>query len=161
MHIYIYIYININIYIYIYVCVYIFIVPCLHIHQAYNMWDIEHKLHLIYRYYKFINSYLLFFKMYLFLWRHLEINSVVLFSKFLWLALAITYFSVKHRSHLLDPHLYVEAQAVILHFTLKLMPLSCSFQMCVESSVFCSWCRWQNEFVWLLSGDLNSPTLAP
>ena len=73
--------------------------------------------------------------MYLFLWWHFEISLVLLFNKFLWLALAVIYFSVKHRSHLLDPHLYVEAQAATLHFTLKLMPLSCSLQMCFESSV--------------------------
>ena len=43
------------------------------------------------------------------LWRHFEISSALLFNKFLWLAFAITYFSVKQKSHLLDPHLYVEA----------------------------------------------------
>ena len=52
-----------------------------------------------------INSYLIFLKMYLFLWPHFEINSVLLFKKFWWLALAIKYSSVKHRPHLLHPHL--------------------------------------------------------
>ena len=102
---------------------------------------------------------MVFSKLYLFLRRHFEINSVLLFNKFLWSALTVTYFSVKHRSHLLDPNL--EAQAATLHFTLKLMYLSCSFQMCFENSMSCSWYRWRNEFVWLLQRDLNSPSLAP
>ena len=50
-----------------------------------------------------------FFKMYLFLWRHFDINSVFLFKKFFCSASAIMYFSVKQRSHLLVPHLYGEA----------------------------------------------------
>ena len=43
-----------------------------------------------------------FFKMYLFLWRHFDINSVLLVH-------AIMCFSVKQRSHLLVSHLYGEA----------------------------------------------------
>ena len=50
-----------------------------------------------------------FFKMYLFLWRHFDINSVLLFKRFFCSARAIMYFSVKQRSHLLVPHLYGEA----------------------------------------------------
>ena len=49
------------------------------------------------------------FKMYLFLRRHFDINSVLLFKRFLCSARAIMYFSVKQRSHLLVPHLYGEA----------------------------------------------------
>ena len=51
--------------------------------------------HFIAEFFKRFNFDLIFFKMYLFLWRHFEINSVLLFNKFFWLALAITYFSVK------------------------------------------------------------------
>ena len=50
-----------------------------------------------------------FFKMYIFLWRHFDINSVLLFKSFFCSACAIMYFSVKQRSHLLVPHLYGEA----------------------------------------------------
>ena len=57
-----------------------------------------------------------FFKMYLFLWRHFDINLVLLFKRFFCSARSIMYFSVKQRSHLLVPHLYGEAQAAILHF---------------------------------------------
>ena len=54
--------------------------------------------------------------MYLFLWRHFDINLVLLFKRFFCSARSIMYFSVKQRSHLLVPHLYGEAQAAILHF---------------------------------------------
>ena len=50
-----------------------------------------------------------FFKMYLFLWRQFDIDSVLLFKRFFCSARAIMYFSVKQRSHLLVPHLYGEA----------------------------------------------------
>ena len=33
------------------------LVSCLHIHQVYNMLDIEHTFHLIYRYYKSLHNY--------------------------------------------------------------------------------------------------------
>ena len=49
-----------------------------------------------------------FFKMYLFLWQHFDINSVLLFKRFFCSTCAIMYFSVKQRSHLLVPHLYGE-----------------------------------------------------
>ena len=41
----------------------------------------------------------------------------------------------------------------MLHFTVKLMPFSCSFQMCFERSLSCLWCQRGNEFVWLLFQD--------
>ena len=65
-----------------------------------------------------------FSKMGLFLWRHFEINSGLLFNKFLWLALPIRNFSNKHTSYLLDRRLYIEAEAATLHFKLKLIPFT-------------------------------------
>ena len=50
-----------------------------------------------------------FFKMYLFLWRIFDINSVPLFKRFFCSARTIMYISVKQMSHLLVPHLYGEA----------------------------------------------------
>ena len=50
-----------------------------------------------------------FFKMYLFLRRHFDINWVLLFKRFFCSARAIMYFSVKQRLHLPVPHLYGEA----------------------------------------------------
>ena len=56
------------------------------------------------------------FKMYLFLCRHFDINSVLLFKRLFCLGRAIMYFSVRQRSHLLVPRLYGAAYAAILHF---------------------------------------------
>ena len=56
------------------------------------MWDVEHKISLnipllqmndfIAEFLKRFNCYLVFQKIYLFLWQHFEINSVLLFNKF-------------------------------------------------------------------------------
>ena len=54
--------------------------------------------------------------MYLFPCRHFETYSVFFINKFLGLALAITYFSVKQRSELLDLHMYVECGYSISRF---------------------------------------------
>ena len=42
---------------------------------------------------------------------------------FLYFMYLFLYFFVKQRSHLLDPHLYVEAYAAICHIRVNLMPL--------------------------------------
>ena len=58
--------------------------------------------------------YLTLFKTNLFLWRHLDISSVLLFKRKFVSARAITFF-VRHKSHLLVPHLYRDAHDFILH----------------------------------------------
>ena len=35
------------------------LVSCLHMHQAYNMWDVEHTFHLMFRYCKLLRNYCL------------------------------------------------------------------------------------------------------
>ena len=61
----------------------------------------------------------IFFKMYLFLCRHFDINSVLLFKRLFWLARAMMYSFVKQRPHLLVPHLYGVAYAAMFHFRLN------------------------------------------
>ena len=88
----------------------------LHIHQAYKMWDVKHKISddvpllkmndFIAAFFKRFNCYLIFFKMYSFLWRYFEINSVLLFDNFFLLALALLRFT--KNSHFLDPHPYLQ-----------------------------------------------------
>ena len=66
----------------------------------------------------YINSddfYLTLLKINLFLCRHFDISSVLLFNRTFGSARAIS-FSVKHKSHLLAPHLYRDAYDFILHF---------------------------------------------
>ena len=76
--------------------------------------------------------------MFLFLCRHFDINSVLLFKRLFWLARAIMYFSVRQRSHLLVPHLYGVAYAAMLYFRLNSVPLGFNGQICFESSVLFS-----------------------
>ena len=61
----------------------------------------------------------IFFKMYLFLCRHFDINSVLLFKRLSWLARAMMYSSVKQRPHVLVPQLYGVAYAAMFHFRLN------------------------------------------
>ena len=82
--------------------------------------------------------YHIFFKMYLFLCRHFDINLVLLFKRLIWLALAEMYFSVRQRSHLLVPHLYGVAYTAMLQFRLNSVPLRFNCQICFESSVLFS-----------------------
>ena len=60
--------------------------------------------------------YLTLFKINLLLCRHLDISSVLLFNRTFGSARAIIIFSVRHKSHLLVPHLYWDAYDSILHF---------------------------------------------
>ena len=60
--------------------------------------------------------YLTLFKIKLLLCRHLDISSVLLFNRTFVCARAIIIFSVRHKSHLLVPHLYRNAYDFILHF---------------------------------------------
>ena len=82
--------------------------------------------------------YHVFCKMYLFLCRHFDINSVLLCKRLFWLAHAIMYFSVRQKLHLLASHLYGVAYAAILHFRLNLVPLCFNCQICFENSVLFS-----------------------
>ena len=86
-------------------------------------------------------------KIYLFLCRHFDINSVLSFKSLFWLASTIMYFSVRQRSHLLAPHLYGVAYAAILQFRLNSILLRFNYQICFESSVFFSQFLFRNEFV--------------
>ena len=69
----------------------------------------------------------------LLLWRHFDSSSVRLFSNVAGSAVAIMYFSVMHRLHLLVPHLYGEACAAMDHFITYGFSLALRFQMCVDS----------------------------
>ena len=60
--------------------------------------------------------YLTLFKINLLLCRHFDISSVLLFNRTFGSARAIIIFSVRHKSHLLVPHLYRDAYDFILHF---------------------------------------------
>ena len=124
----------------------------------------------LYRYYKNdfaasffkrFNCYLIFLKMHLFLWHHFEINSVYLLNKFLWLALTITNSSLLNKDYTFLTHIWM-LRHKLWH---SILPWSWFFSLvvsrCVLKVLSCSSCRWQNEFVWLLYGDLNSPSLAP
>ena len=57
--------------------------------------------------------YLTLFKINLPLWRHFDISSVLLFNKTFGSARAIIIFSVRHKSHLLVPHLYWDARTIL------------------------------------------------
>ena len=63
--------------------------------------------------------YLKQFKVNLFRWRHFEIISYLLFMRVLGSACAIFSFSVKHRSHLLDPDWHGAAVDSRAHFMLN------------------------------------------
>ena len=60
--------------------------------------------------------YLILFKINLLIRRHFDISSVLLFNRTFGSARAIIIFSVRHKSHLLVPHLYRDAYDFILHF---------------------------------------------
>ena len=67
----------------------------------------------------YVNSddlYLTLFKINLLLCQHFDISSVLLFNRTFGSARAIIIFSVRHKSHLLVPHLYRDAYDFILHF---------------------------------------------
>ena len=74
----------------------------------------------------------IFFKMYLFLCRHFDINSVLLFKRLFWLARAMMYFSVRQRSQFLVPHLYGVAYAAMFHFRLNSVPLTAKYVLRVQ-----------------------------
>ena len=71
----------------------------------------------------------------LLLWRHFDKSSVRLLSSVAGSAVAIMYFSVMHRLHLLVPHLYDEARAAMAHFITYGFSLVLRLQMCVDSTV--------------------------
>ena len=72
------------------------------------------------------NGYLTFSHAYFFLCRHLEMISDLLFSVVFGSAIAMASFSLRYRSHLLEPGLYDAARCTMLHFTSPSMscPLS-------------------------------------
>ena len=60
---------------------------------------------------------------YLFLCLHLEINSFLLFSRWRVSAFIMYNFSVRHWSHLFDPHLYGEAKDSIAQCVIDVIVL--------------------------------------
>ena len=85
--------------------------------------------------------------------RHLEISSVLLFSKLSRSAQMKETFSDKKRSQRFEPHWYGEA------FLWR--PWSFTFHTCFDSSVSFMHSRCLKDFVWLLYRDLNSPSEVP
>ena len=83
----------------------------------------------------------------LLLWRHFDNSSVRLFSNVAGSAVAIMYFSVMHRLHLLVPHLYGEACAAMDHFITYGFSLALRFQMCVDSTVSLAYWAFLNDLV--------------
>ena len=76
----------------------------------------------------------------LFLWRHLDINSVPLFSWSFGSALTIATFSGRQRSHFLVPHLYGDVNDAMPHLRMKFALLSFSFHIFLESSDSLQYC---------------------
>ena len=60
--------------------------------------------------------YLTLFKTNLFLWRHFDISSILLFNRTFGSAREIIILSVRHKSHLRVPHLHRDVYNFILHF---------------------------------------------
>ncbi len=73
--------------------------------------------------------------MYLFLWRHFETSSDLLFNKDEVSAREIKVFSVRHKSHLLVPHRYGVALAAIDQLSVCWMFFSFSDQINFDNSV--------------------------
>ena len=90
----------------------------------------------------------------LFLWRHLEISSVLLFSRSFGSALTMATFSDRQRSHFLVPHMYGDANDAMLHLRMKFALLSFSFHICLESSDSLQYFLDLKDLVWLFSRPL-------
>ena len=70
-------------------------------------------------------------------------------------------FSDRQRSHFLVPHLYGDANDAMLHLRMKLVLLSFSFHIYLESSDSLQYLLDLKDLVWLLYRVLNSPSEAP
>ena len=97
----------------------------------------------------------------LFMWRHLDTNSVLLFSKVAGSAWAITNFSVIHRSQCLVPHRYGAAVATMDHVISYGFSPSFSCQIYFDSTVPLSFGLFRSEAVWLLQRSLNGGSERP
>ena len=93
-----------------------------------------------------------------FLWWHLEISSILFFSKVSWSAEMMETFSDKHRSQRFEPHWYGEVFLWISHDRLLSRPWSFKFHTCFDNSVSFMHSRCLKDFVWLLYRVLNSPS---
>ena len=82
-----------------------------------------------------LKSYLKLRNLNLFLCRHLASNSVRLLSVVSLLENKIASFSVKHKSHRREPHLYGNDLAKMFHVIFGSSPFSFIFQYCLDSSV--------------------------
>ena len=95
--------------------------------------------------------YLTLFKINLLLCRHFDISSVLLFNRTFGSARVIIIFSVRHKSHLLVPHLYRDAYDFILHFRWQSVPFAFNFERYLDSSVSLIWEMFLKDCVWLVS----------
>ena len=107
-----------------------------------------------------IISYLIFLtNKILFLWRHLEISSVLLFRKVSGSAQMMENFSGKQRSQRFESHWCDEAFLWISCD--RLLSWSFTFHTWFDSSVSFIHSRCLKDFVWLLYRDLSSPSEVP
>ena len=97
----------------------------------------------------------------LFAWWHLEINSVILFSKVSGSAQIMETFSDKQRSQRFEPHWYGEAFLWISHDRLLSRPSSFKSYTFFDSSVSFMHSQCLKDFVCLLYRDLSSPSEVP
>lgn len=107
------------------------------------------------------NYFLKHFNVNLFMSRHLEMNSLRLFSVNEGPALPVTSLSVKQRSHFLVPQTYYRVCEATLELILIFIFLSFRSQMHFNSSVLFSLLLFLKEAVWLLQRSLKSFSKVP
>ena len=103
----------------------------------------------------------MFTREYLFSWRHLEINSVLLLRLLVLSALIMKSFSVWQRLHRLEILLQAVAEEMIDQLILQFSQLSLSFQMCFANSVRLAYFLLRNDSLCYVYRCLNVPSVSP
>ena len=106
-------------------------------------------------------SYLTFFSLNLFLWRHLLAISDRLLRDIFGLLFKISYFSVRHKSHLSEPHEYLLERAWICHLIVNAARSSFSSQTYWESFVLFLCAAFLKLWVWFARRCLNEGSEQP
>ena len=103
----------------------------------------------------------MFTREYLFSWRHLEINSVLLLRLLVLSALIMKSFSVWQRLHRLEILLQAVAEEMIDQLILQFSQLSLSFQMCFANSVRLAYFLLRNDSLCYVYRCLDVPSVSP
>ena len=103
----------------------------------------------------------MFTREYLFSWRHLEINSVLLLRLLVLSALIMKSFSVRQRLHRLEILLQAVSEEMIDQLILQFSQLSLSFQMCFANSVRLAYFLLRNDSLCYVYRCLNVPSVSP